>query len=147
MHFLLGLPILAGFLLYFEHTPDLADLVWFPLVVLIQLIFTAGLALLLAALTTFFRDIRDLLSHVLTFWFFATPIIYPYTQPGLERFRGWFKWNPFHHLAVSYQELLFFSGPFGHLKSLLLFGLLSVVLFLIAYWVFDRLRDSYAEVV
>ena len=147
VHFLLGLPILAGFLLYFEHTPDLADLFWFPVVVVIQLVFTAGLALLLAALTTFFRDIRDLLSHILTFWFFATPIIYPYFQPGLEAYRTWFKWNPFTHLAVSYQELLFFDGPFGHLRSVLLLGALSVVFFLVAYWVFDRLRDSYAEVV
>jgi len=144
VHFVLGLPILAAFLLYFEHTPDLLDLVWFPVVVLIQLIFTAGLALLLAALTTFFRDIRDLLSHVLTFWFFATPIIYPWFQPGLERFQIWFKWNPFTHLAVSYQELLFFHGPFGQLPWVLLLGALSLGWFLVAYWVFDRLRDSYA---
>jgi ABC-type polysaccharide/polyol phosphate export permease len=147
VHFLLGLPILAGFLLYFEHTPDLADLFWFPVVVVIQLVFTAGLALLLAALTTFFRDIRDLLSHILTFWFFATPIIYPWNQPGLEPYQTWFKWNPFTHLAVSYQELLFFDGPFGQLRWVLLLGALSIVWFLIAYWVFDRLRDSYAEVV
>jgi ABC-type polysaccharide/polyol phosphate export permease len=147
VHFLLGLPILAGFLFYFEHMPDPADLAWFPVVVLIQLVFTAGLALLLAALTTFFRDIRDLLSHVLTFWFFATPIIYPWFQPGLEQFQGWFRWNPFAHLAVSYQELLFFDGPFGQLPWVLLLGGLSIVWFLVAYWVFDRLRDSYAEVV
>jgi ABC-type polysaccharide/polyol phosphate export permease len=147
VHFLLGLPILAGFLLYFEHAPDLPDLFWFPVVVLIQLVFTAGLALLLASLTTFFRDIRDLLSHVLTFWFFATPIIYPWFQEGLERYQVWFKWNPFTHLAVAYQELLFFQGPFGQLPWVLLLGALSVVWFLVAYWVFDRLRDSYAEIV
>jgi ABC-type polysaccharide/polyol phosphate export permease len=147
VHFLLGLPILAGFLLYFEHAPDLADLLWFPVVVAIQLVFTAGLALMLAALTTFFRDIRDLLSHILTFWFFATPIIYPWFQTGLEKFQTWFKWNPFTHLAVAYQELLFFDGPFGQLPWVLLLGGLSIVWFLVAYWVFDRLRDSYAEVV
>jgi ABC-type polysaccharide/polyol phosphate export permease len=147
VHFLLGLPILAGFLLYFEHMPDLADLFWFPVVVAIQLVFTAGLALLLAALTTFFRDIRDLLSHILTFWFFATPIIYPWFEPELKPYQMWFKLNPFTHLAVSYQELLFFKGPFGQLPWVLLLGALSVLLFLASYWVFDRLRDSYAEVV
>ena len=147
VHFFLGLPILVGFLLYFEHTPDLADLVWFPVVVLIQLIFTAGIALVLAALTAHFRDIRDILSHVLTFWFFATPIIYPYFQPGLEPYQTWLKLNPVMHLAVSYQELLFFSGPFGQLPWLLLLGALSVLFFICGYWVFDRLRDSFAEVV
>jgi ABC-type polysaccharide/polyol phosphate export permease len=147
VHFFLGLPILIAFLLYFEHTPDLLDLVWFPIVVFIQLTFTAGLALVLAALTAHFRDIRDILSHVLTFWFFATPIIYPYFQPGLENYQLWFKLNPFMHLAVSYQELLFFDGPFGQLPWVLLLGLLSAVFFLAAYWLFDRLRDSFAEVV
>ncbi len=147
VHFFLGLPILVGFLLFFEHAPDAADLAWFPVVVLVQLVFTAGMALLLSALTAHFRDIRDILSHVLTFWFFATPIIYPWFQPGLEAYRIWFKLNPFTHLAVSYQELLFFHGPFGHLQSLFWLGGLSVLLFLAGYWVFDRLRDSFAEVV
>lgn len=147
VHFALGLPILVGFLLYFEHTPDLADLFWFPVVVFIQLIFTAGLALLLAALTAHFRDIRDILSNVLTFWFFGTPILYPWFQPGLEPYQAWFKWNPFTHLAVSYQELLFFHGPFGQLPWVLLLGVLSILFFLCSYWVFDRLRDSYAEIV
>ena len=44
--------------------------------VLIQLIFTTALALILAALTVHFRDLRDILSNLLTLWFFATPIIY-----------------------------------------------------------------------
>ena len=43
-----------------------------------QLILTLGFALILSALTVHFRDIRDILSNLLTFWFFATPIIYPY---------------------------------------------------------------------
>jgi lipopolysaccharide transport system permease protein len=53
--------------------------------------------------------------------------------------------NPFTHLAVSYQEILFFDGPFGHLKWLLALGALSVAFFLPGYFVFDRLRDSFAE--
>ena len=38
-------------------------------------------------------------------------------------------------------------GPFGHLRWLLALGGLSVVLFFVGYWVFDRLRDSFAEAV
>ncbi len=44
----------------------------------VQLVLTLGFALILSALTVHFRDIRDILSNLLTFWFFATPIIYPY---------------------------------------------------------------------
>jgi len=145
VHFFLGLPILAAFLIWFQHVPDLADLAWFPVVILVQLVFTTGLALLLSALTVHFRDIRDLLANVLTFWFFATPIIYAYTQ--FREYKFWFDINPFTHLAISYQELLFFNGPFGHWRWLVALGVASVGLFLAGYWVFDRLRDSFAEAV
>jgi ABC-type polysaccharide/polyol phosphate export permease len=150
VHFFLGLLILVAFLVIYQHWPDPLDLLWFPVVVLIQLLFTTSLALLLAALSVHFRDIRDILANVITLWFFATPIIYPYFQANVQSFRPFFNINPFTHLAISYQEILFFHGDFfpgGHWRWLLLLGVLSVPLFLACYWVFDRLRDSFAEAV
>jgi len=146
VHFLLGLLILAAFMIGFRHYPNPSSLVWFPAVVLVQLIFTLGLAFALSALTVHFRDVRDLLANVLTLWFFATPIIYPYFMSTVERFLYLFRLNPFYHLAVSYQEILFFDH-FGHARSLLLLGVLSIAVFLAGYWLFDRLRDSFAEAV
>jgi lipopolysaccharide transport system permease protein len=146
VHFGLGLVILAVFMAGFRHYPNPASLAWFPVVVLVQLVFTLGLALALSALTVHFRDIRDLLSNLLTLWFFATPIIYPYFLPSVSRFLWLFRLNPFYHLAISYQEILFFDH-FGHARSLMLLGAASVVVFLAGYWLFDRLRDSFAEAV
>ena len=67
-------------------------------------------------------------------------------MPGVGRFLWLFRLNPFYHLAVSYQEILFFDH-FGHARSLLALGAASLLLFLAGYWLFDRLRDSFAEVV
>ena len=147
VHFFLGLTILAAFVIVYRHWPDPAGLVWFPVAVLVQFVFTMALSLFFAALTVHFRDIRDLLSNLLMFWFFATPIIYPWLDPNVIAYRRLFDLNPFTHLAVSYQEILFFPGSVGHWKWLLALGGLSVVLFLGAYWFFDRLRDSFAEAV
>jgi lipopolysaccharide transport system permease protein len=152
-HFFLGLPILAGFLLYYEFIDPghyihlhLAELIWFPLIVLVQLIFTTGLALLLSALTAHFRDIKDLLGNFLTFWFFMTPIVYFYKSSPIPMSIQ--QWNPFFHLAVSYQEVLFFpENAFGQVWWLLAMGAASMVFCLGSYWVFDRLRDSFAEAV
>ena len=63
------------------------------------------------------------------------------------KYHLFFDINPFTHLAVMYQEILFFNGPIGHWRWLLALGGASVLLFLGGYWVFDRLRDSFAEVV
>ena len=146
VHFFFGLPILVLFLIYYRHPPDPTDLIWFPVTVLVQLIFTTALGLLLAALTVHFRDLRDILSNLLTLWFFATPIIYSIqSAPGLSK--RVLDFNPMTHIIVSYQEILFYPGQIGHWKWLLAMGAASIVLFLGGYWVFDRLRDSFAEVV
>src|SRR5690349_17952472 len=102
IHFFLGLPIIAAFLIWYQRAPDPTDLLWLPVVILVQLIFTAGLALLLSSLTVHFRDLRDILSNILTLWFFATPIIYSIKDaPGLGK--QVLNWNPMTHLMVSYQ--------------------------------------------
>jgi lipopolysaccharide transport system permease protein len=147
LHFFLALPILVVFLIYYRAPLTVSELVWFPVVVAVQYLFTLSCALLLSALTVHFRDIRDILTNVLTLWFFATPIIYSYLHlpPTAEPFKKYLNLNPFAHLAISYQEILFFSGPFGHWKWILAMGGISIVLFLAAYWTFDRLRDSFAE--
>ena len=53
--------------------------------------------------------------------------------------------NPFAHLAISYQEILFYDGPFGHWKWLLALAAAGALLFAAGYAFFDRLRDSFAE--
>ena len=147
VHFFLALPIVLLVLLVYRRWPDPGGLVWFPIVVLVQLVFTTGWALALAALTVHFRDIRDILTNVLMLWFFSTPIIFFYDQKEVQPFKWLFNLNPFTHLAISYQEILFFNGPFGHWKWLLVLGAISLVVFAVGYWLFDRLRDSFAEVV
>ncbi|HEX7084800.1 MAG TPA: ABC transporter permease [Vicinamibacterales bacterium] len=144
VHFFLGLPILAAFLIWYRAPLTFVELLWFPVVVLVQFVFSVACALLLSALTVHFRDIRDILANLLTLWFFATPIIYPWRSAPKIATR-FLNINPFTHLAISYQEILFFPGPFGHWKWLLALGAASVVLFLFGYFVFDRLRDSFAE--
>jgi lipopolysaccharide transport system permease protein len=144
VHFFLGLPILFAFILYHGMPLHPNELAWFPLVVLVQLILTLGFALILSSLTVHFRDLRDILANLMTFWFFATPIIYLYTQMPANVMR-WLNLNPFTHLAITYQEILYFPGPVGHWYWLLVLGVIAIAFFLFGYFVFDRLRDTFAE--
>jgi ABC-type polysaccharide/polyol phosphate export permease len=144
VHFFLGLPILAAFFLYYGKPLHALDLAWFPVIVTIQLALTLGLALLVSALTVHFRDLRDLLANVLTLWFFATPIIYSLSDapPSVRRFLDL---NPFTHLAVAYQEVLFVSGPFTAWRRLILVGAFAFAVLFVGYFTFDRLRDTLPE--
>jgi len=144
VHFCLGLPILALFMIYYRVPVWPGDLLWFPLIVCVQLVLTVGLALLVSALTVHFRDVRDLLANLLTLWFFATPIIYPFAQAP-ERVRRLLNLNPFTQLAIAYQEVLFRPGPFSQVTRLFAVAVASVLIFLFGYFVFDRLRDTLPE--
>ena len=142
-HFAFGLPILAAFLIYFA-VPVGVDLALLPVIVLAQLLLTAGLALLVSSITVHFRDVRDLLANLLTLWFFATPIIYPIEQAP-PRVQQLLNLNPFTHLAVLYQETLFRQEPFDDWWRLGVIAAVAVVTFAVGYVVFDRLRDTLAE--
>jgi len=141
MHFLFGLPVLLAFLAYEGKLRPMALLL--PLPLLVQFVFTLGLALFFSALTVHFRDLRDLLTHILHLWFWGSPILYFYgdIQGPL---RNALRLNPMAHIFVSYQEMLFL-GEFHHLRGLTVTFLLSLVVFAIGAFVFDRLRDTLPE--
>ena len=149
VNFCFGLPILFAFIVYFGVPVVWSDLLWLPLIVLVQLMLTMGLALLLSVLTVHFRDLRDLLANLLTLWFFASPILYRLEDvAGLSlRARDVMLFNPFAHLARAYQGVLYEGGPYTGGWHLLLVGLGSFGILVFGYAVFDRLRDTLAEVV
>jgi len=143
VHFCLGLPILMAFIVYYR-VPITTDLAWLPLIVADQLLLTIGLALLVSALTVHFRDLRDLLGNLLTLGFFMTPIVYSLSQAP-EWARPYLKLNPFTHLAVFYQEVLFNPSPFTGWPRVLELGLAALAVCAFGYFVFDRLRDTLPE--
>jgi len=144
VNFCLGLVILAAFTVYSGLPFFTLDLAWLPLIVVVQLAWTLGLAFLLSALSVHFRDIRDLLGNLMTLWFFGTPIVYPYTQAP-ERFRPLLDLNPVTHIVRAYQETLFVAGPYRPGVRLAAVGLVAFLVLVVGYGVFDRLRDTFAE--
>jgi homopolymeric O-antigen transport system permease protein len=141
VHFLLGLPVLLFFLAWNGRLT--AEALLFPLPLLVQFVFTLGLSLFVSALTVHFRDIQNILTHVLHLWFFASPILYLYGDA-----HGGMRWmlrlNPMAHVIVSYQQILF-DGNFDHWSGLAVAGLAAVLTYAIGAFFFDRLRDTLAE--
>ena len=140
VHFLLGLPILLVFLAWKGRLGWTA--LFLPVPLAIQLVFTLGLALFVSALTVHFRDIQNLLSHVLHLWFFATPVLYAYPESGA--LHTLLRVNPMTHVIVAYQEALFY-GAVTHWHGLALALAAAFVAFAAGTFLFDRLRDTLAE--
>jgi len=141
VHFFLGLPILFVFLVYYGKIH--ATLVYFPLVVLLQLVFTLGVCLFISALAVHFRDVQNLIANLMMLWFFSSPVIYSYLtiSPSIQR---WLNYNPMTHILVGYHQTLF-TGSMGHWPWFLVMVPASIVTFLLGYYFFDRLRETFAE--
>lgn len=110
---------------------------------LLHVLFVIGLALLLSALTTSFRDVAHLTEVALLLLFWVTPIVYPVTMAP-EWLQPWLRAGPLSAFAIAYQEVLFFSRvPDGVvLLSVLVSPLLSLV---IGLAVFRSCSPSFAE--
>lgn len=146
IHFLFGLPILFLFvpILGKSYTPYLLFL---PVVILVQYVFSLGFCFLVSSLTVHFRDIKDILANALTFWFFASPIIYPMSFETVQNsiiLRTFLNLNPMTHIMQGYQNCVFF-GELILWRRLGVTFLVSLALFFIGYYIFDRLRDSFPE--
>jgi ABC-type polysaccharide/polyol phosphate export permease len=144
VHFSFGLPILLLFVLIFGK-PFTLYILLLPVVVVVQYIFTLAFSFLLSALTVHFRDIKDILSNLLTFWFFSTPIVYPYSfVQKYKLIKTLIDLNPMTHIIEGYHSCLFY-GELVHWKKLGITLIVSLVMFYVGYAVFDRLRDSFPE--
>ncbi len=76
-----------------------------PVYFLTLMLFTLGLSWLVASLNVFVRDISQILTVILTFWFWFTPIFY--TADRFPRSLNFLmKWNPLAHIVVGYRECL-----------------------------------------
>jgi ABC-2 type transport system permease protein len=105
IEFLASMPVLALFVIAYG-APVNADIVFFPLAVLMQTVLTVGVGLVVAPLVVFFRDLERAVKLVLRFLFYASPIIYSTTS--LPRsMHSWAALNPLSGILSLYRSAFF----------------------------------------
>ena len=119
--------------------------IWLPILLIPQLLFTLGVAWLIASLGVFLRDITQGITLLLMAWMYLTPIIYPEAIVP-ERFRAYINFNPFTSLVRSYRRI-FLDGAAPDWGGLAYFTAFALVIFIFGYWWFARTRKSFADVV
>ena len=117
---------------------------WLPVIFLLQFLFTMGLVAALSALCVVLRDLQQLVSLVVTIWFFLTPIIYPITLIQNENARELFLFNPMHSFVNLYREIILNGEfPIVHFQIILPAALIS---YLIGGWLFIRIKHAFGDV-
>ncbi len=109
----------------------------------LQVALTLGLGFVMCSVHTIFRDTAQLLSLVMTGWFFLTPIVYPLARVP-QPYRAWLEWNPLTTLVELYRTALLAGGP-AWVEGTGRLAVISVALLALGLWLFRRLKPGFAD--
>jgi len=113
-----------------------------PFAILCYLVFVSGLCYLLAAIGVFFKDLKDVITFLLSIGLFLHPILYP-PQAAPAALSEAFNYSPISYMIWSYA----LTGPTSsHPWLWLIFPLSSIVMFLIGWRVFAFLKPTFGNV-
>jgi lipopolysaccharide transport system permease protein len=139
----IGLVILLAALILTGHPPGW-PLLALAAIVIPQFLFTAGLGWALGALSVLVPDTRQVVGFALMLWMYGTPIFYPLSQVP-ARFQWLFRLNPMAYLVDAYRgAILEHQAP--ALVPFATFSAISILVFIAGYWVFNRLKYEFADV-
>jgi lipopolysaccharide transport system permease protein len=142
IHFVISIPVIVAFMLCYHACPSAAWIVLLPLLVIVQFLFTTGVALTLASCNLFFRDLERMTLVFVTLWFFLTPVVYP-TYPARYE---WLKYaNPMAPIVICWREM-FLNGT-APLTLLAVACGWAALAFGIGWWTYRSLQWRFAEIV
>jgi lipopolysaccharide transport system permease protein len=140
--FIVGLSVLAVLMIWYR-IPLPATALFLPILIAVQLTFTAGLCMFLAPANLYYRDVKYILDVLITVGMFATPVLYP-TRQVTGPLGVLLQMNPLAPIIDGYRAILLR----GELPSAIPFAAaaaLSVILFAVGWLVFHRAEYTFAE--
>lgn len=125
--------------------PLTLNVLWLPLLLLLQMALSAAVILAGSALNVFFRDIRFIVPLMIQIWMYASPVIYPTTLVP-EWLLPLYNLNPMVGIIQSYRSI-FLYGLAPSWSALLPGFLITVILLVAAYLFFKRVEPNFADII
>jgi len=136
---LFGFVILVPMLFIFEASFT-ANVLWLPVLLLIQFVGTIGACLIVAVVGTHLADLGNIIQFLIRVAFYLTPIIWVAEERLPEGLMNlYMTLNPFAGLMESYRNVLVYGLPPS--EYIIVFTVLACILFVVGLWYFSR--DEY----
>ena len=115
-----------------------------PVYFLLLMLFTLGMSWLISSLNVFVRDASQVLSVILTFWFWFTPIFYTANRfPAKLLFLV--RLNPMAHVVVGYRDCLL-RRQMPDMRILAILAAVSFVMFVAGGLFFRKTKREFVDV-
>ena len=144
LDFLIASSIFLAMMIYYDY-PMRLTMLWIPLILVIQLMLALGVSFIGSALLVFYRDVRFIIPLGTQLWFYATPIIYS-SSIIPERFQAIYALNPMVGVINAYRRVVLY-GENPVWSELGLAAVVSVIIFVLGYYIFKRLEVSFADLI
>ena len=118
-------------------------IVFLPIVVLIQYIFTLGIVLFVSSITVYIRDLEYFINVLIMLWFYLNPIVYS-VDIIPDKYLPIFNLNPMLHILNGYRDILYYQHV-PNLVNLLILAMASLVIFIAGYRAFKKFEKRFAE--
>ena len=142
INFLISCVIILIFLL-FGGVGFSIQLLWLPLIAIIQSLLSLGLLFILSAINVYVRDVEYVVAFFVNLLFYGTPILYT-----VDMFPQKISWllniNPLAHLIDAYRSIFYYQ-TMPNFGSLLYLIIVSLIILIIGYSVFRKLEKGFAE--
>lgn len=140
--FAVGLSIVAAMMIYYQ-VPLSVTALFLPVIFAVQLMFTGGLAMLLAPANLYYRDVKYILDVLLAVGMFTTPVVYPTRHLG--GVVGYLlQFNPLAPIIDGYRAVLL-RGELPQAVPFTAAAAVSLCLFAVGWIVFHRAEYAFAE--
>ncbi|MBK7870816.1 MAG: ABC transporter permease [Saprospiraceae bacterium] len=143
LDFLIGMVLLAGFMIYFQFLPSIGILA-LPLLLLILLLTSLGLGMILSAMAVQYRDVKHAVTFVVQLLMYAAPVVYPASKVP-EEYLFWYSLNPMVGVIEGFRSALLSTNPMPW-NLILEGGIVSVLLFVFGTFYFRKMEKVFADV-
>ena len=119
--------------------------VWVPVLLAVQVAFTVGLTLLLSAAIVYIRDIRHVMTLIIQFGLFATPVAYGLDKLSASLRPVYSALYPLAPVIDGYRRTVLF-GQSPEWRLLMPGATTATVVLVLGYLIFKRLEGGVADV-
>lgn len=105
---LIGFAILGGLMIWYQITPTL-NLLWLPVLLLVQFLFVYGLSIVFSIIGVYFRDLLNILQFGVRVLLYMSPILYSIEQIPTEFRSYYFGFSPLSSLIQSYKNVMVYG--------------------------------------
>lgn len=117
--------------------------IFYPIVLIAQYLLILSIAFIVSSISVYIRDLQHLIGVALQLLFYAAPIVYaPESIPA--EFKWVLDYNPMTYIINGYRDI-FYNQHMPDIFALSILIVISLLLCIIGYLIFNKLQKGFAE--